>query len=264
MDEQEQYEQFVRENELRAAEERTRGIQQEVMLRQQDASMVQEQLDLTDELESIEYLLKGYTKKFDRDTGEKYWAKPTDPDVVVLSNYGVQLILDTVQWYLNKNTLLSNYDEDTIRQKMEDFSSDLNDDIFMSYEKVFKYPTVEECKEEIRKRIQKKVDLRKFAHELAGLEVDEEQIKKQVILEIEDRIDVEMENIREQKMKDKLKRFAMIMRKIQDAIHSTYNRAFGGQERKTLREHIHISETKGGPMVQAQPKMGLLDHFRRR
>ena len=37
-----------------------------------------------------------------------------------------------------------------------------------------------------------------------------------------------------------------VSRFVQDSVHSSYNRAWKGQERRTLREHIHITESKGG------------------
>jgi len=259
----EEYEQRVREAELRANESQVQGMQEQQMLMQQDKSMIEQQLDLGTEMERIDYLLRGFTLNHDPINGEQ-WIKSTNPDMIVLSDYGVQLILDTIAWYLNKNTLLSNYDEETINSKMEDFASDLNDDIFMSYEKVFMYPTLEECKDEIKKRIKNKVDLRKFSNELAGKNISKEEIEKEFVAEIENRIERELEIIKAQKMKDKLKKFAMLMRKVQDAVHSTYLRAWKGQERTTLRQHIHISETKGN-MMPTKPSGGSpLDFFRRR
>lgn len=258
------YQNAIKESEVRASEARMQSMQREAMLEEKDESMIHEQLDLEKEKERLDYLIRGYTIKRDKDTGEKYWIKSTNPDMIVLSEYGVQLILDTIEWYLNKNTLLSNYDEDTINAKMEDFASDLNDDIFMSYEKVFRYPTLEECKDEIRKRIKHKIDLREFANELIGKNVSRSDIEREILKEMECRIEREMEVIKAQKMKDKLKKFAMLMRKVQDVVHSTYLRAWKGQERTTLRQHIHISENKGGLPMNQQKGGSPLDYFRRR
>jgi len=52
-----------------------------------------------------------------------------------------------------------------------------------------------------------------------------------------------------------LKRFESIIRMVQDAVHSAYQRAWKGQERTTLRQHTHISETKGG-MIMPQQQQG--------
>jgi len=73
---------------------------------------------------------------------------------------------------------------------MEDFGISLADTIFMEYEKVFLYPSFEECKKVFEERIERKVQLRKFAYELMGKEnINEEAIKEAFIHEIEDRIE---------------------------------------------------------------------------
>jgi len=292
----EEYDQSLREANLRAQEQQTQNIQQEVMMQQQDKSMIQEQLDLGEELERIDYLLRGYTYEKDEQTGENKWVKPQSNEMVILSEYGIHLVRNTIAWYLNKNTLLSNYDENTILSKMEDFANDLNDTIFMEYEKVFQYPTFEECKEILMDRIKKRVNERMFTHQLLDKESSEEVVNKEVMREVilnngstilrntvgredikeiiqsneellahfEVAITTELDKIKAQLVKNKLKRFMLILRVIQDVIHSAYNRAYMGQERKTLREHIHISETKGGNNIQPQSKPSLFSHFKRR
>jgi len=87
-----------------------------------------------------------------------------------------------------------------------------------------------------------------------GKEVDEEKIKKEFIEEIEENIEKEITKIKEQIIKNKLKRFEIIIREVQDTVHSTYLRAWNGQERRTLRQHTHISEVVGmkPPVVKGQ------------
>ena len=261
------YEQLIREAELRGSEERVKNIQQESMLAYHDKSMIQEQLDLGDELERIDYLLRGYVIERDEQTGESKWVKPTDNDNVILSDFGVHLIRNTIAWYIHKDTLLSNYDEATILTKMEDFASDLNDTVFMEYEKIFQYPTFEDCKKAMADRVVNKKKLRIYALELMGKKIDDEQkkeVEQTILKEMEPTIQKELEKIKLQIMKNKLKRFMILIRCIQDIVHSTYLRALNGQERKTLREHINISEMKGGGLLQPQQKSGILDFFRRK
>jgi len=261
-----QYENLVREANLNTEEQKTRIMQQEIGLQQQDRSMISEQLDLGEELERIDYLLRGYSLEVNDNTKQSEWVKPTNNEMIILSDYGVHLIRNTIAWYLNKNTLLSNYDEDTINAKMEDFASDLNDTIFMEYEKVFQYPTMEDCKEILKERLKSKLDLKVFSYELLGKKLSD--FDKKIMLDrinekIEPVIERELGKIKEQIIKNKLKRFMIIIREVQDAVHSTYLRAWKGQERTTLRQHIHISETKGGSMLP-QPKLGMLDRIRGR
>lgn len=215
-------------------------------LQKDSGSLMKEQLSLANELETIENLLRGKILVPNKEMGGTVqWTDPKNKDLVILTEYGVHLIMNTIQFYLNKNTLLSNYDEDTILHKMEDFSMDLVDTIFMESEKVFRKPTFEECTQKLDERLERKTALRGYAYKLLGKEVKKEEIRDSFIKEIEGTIEKEIEKISEQEMKDKYKRFAILIREIQDAVHSTYLRAWNGQERRTLRQHINISETVG-------------------
>lgn len=247
-----QYENEIRAAQLNADSARLDSSRQEIMMQQQDKGMISEQLDVADILDNMYYLLKGFVLRRNEDTGEMSWEKPESNDMIILSDYGVNYILGAVQWYINKNTLLSNYEDDVIFKKMEDFATTLTDNIFMDYDNMFCYPTLEDCKAEIEKRIQRKVDIKKFALELASGDkiIDGDKIsnklRAEVLKEMEGRIEKEMKIISEQKLKSKLKRFESLVRFVQDAVHSAYNRAWKGQERRTLREHISITENKGG------------------
>jgi hypothetical protein len=218
---------------------------QAMQIRDAEKNLIKEQLSLEEELQIIEHLLRGHVYS----TKINDWIEPQDKEMIILTEHGVHLIMNTIMFYLNKNTLLSNYEEELINRKMEDFATALADVVFMEYEKVFLYPTFEECKAKLEDRINKKVELRKFAYDLVGKKADEEKIKHEFIEEIELTIEKEIEKIREQIIKNKLKRFEILIREIQDAVHSTYLRALYGAERRTLRQHIHISETTGGNLM---------------
>ena len=253
----EDYENQIRESQLQAGNTNLNYQQQQadMMMQNNETGIVAEQLDLGEVLDKIHNLLRGFVLKRFED-GSTDWVKPDNNDMVILSEYGVNYVMGYIQWYLNKNTLLSNYDDQQIMGKMEDLANVLNDGIFMEYDKMFLYPTLEECKEEIRIRIKSKTDIRKFAMELMGKTADEKEIEQQVLDELEGRIERELETIKQQKIKNKLKRFESIMRCIQDSIYSAYQRAWKGQERTTLRQHIHISENKGLGMMQPQQSSG--------
>lgn len=247
-----QHEANVRNTEAQTSNQNYTQTQRAMMLQEQEKGMIKDQLDLSEELERIEHLLKGEVLTKDEVTGDYKWKSPEDSELILLSDYGIHLILNTITWYINKNTLLSNYEEDVILSKMEDFSTDLADTIFMEYEKVFSYPTFDDCKKVLEERIKTKTELRKFAIELTGETASEEKIRNELMDEIEGRIDKEIQKIKEQIIKNKLKRFMLLLRVIQDAVHSTYLRAWKGQERRTLRQHIHVSETQGGNQYKAQ------------
>ncbi len=228
----------------------------------ENPSIVKDQLSLGEELNNIHYLLKGYTREVNEDTKELEWTPPKNDDLKILSNYGIQFIMNAISWYINKNTLLSNYDEDTILAKMEDFANDLNDAVFMEYEKVFHYPSFEQCKEVLMERLKKKAQIKSFSMELLGKEVVPEKIDQEILKEMEGRVEKEIEKIREQLIKDKLKRFAIIIREIQDAVHSTYLRAYQGMERSSLRRNTHITETHGTGLVNPQTNPRSLNPFK--
>lgn len=254
----ERYETMLREAAVEASQARVSQQQMELQMPQQMdmQNSINEQLDLGDILERMHNLLRGYvlTKQ---DDGSIKWVEPKEKDLVVLSDYGVSYIMQMLQAYLTKNTLLSNYDDKQILTKMEDFSTTLVDNIFMEYDKMFAEPTLEECKDELRRRVQSKVEIKKFALELSGVTVDdarEDLLEEGILKELEGRIETEMEVIKQQKRKNKLKRFESIVRMVQDTVHSAYQRAWKGQERTTARSHMHITETRGGMSLVPQER----------
>jgi len=258
----EEYEARLREAQMGTESARLGQAQQELMMQEEGRGMIAEQLDLGDVLEKMHNLLRGYVLKR-TDKGVR-WSPPDNNDLVILSDYGVNYVMQMMQAYLTKNTLLSNYDDAQIMAKMEDFSTTLVDDVFMEYDKIFAEPTLDECKDEIRRRIQNKINIRAFALDLMDQEINKDEIEKQILREMEGRIEIELNIIKEQKRKNKLKRYESIIRMVQDAVHSAYQRAWKGQERTTLRQHTHISETKGGMVMPQQHQiLNPLGMFRR-
>jgi hypothetical protein len=227
----------------------TQQAQQVAMVQDEERNMIKDQLSLDEELTRIQNLLQGKTEFID-EYGQHHWQEPKSSDDILLTDSGINLVLNTIQWYLNKNTLLSNYDEATINFKMEDFATSLADALFMNYEKYFRYPTMDECQEKLIKRLERKQEAMIYNMKLYGTP-DEEIDKEEIWLQLINEIDPEKERIKikEQEVKNKLKGFDLLLRKIQDCVHSAYLRALAGQERKTLREHIHISESRGGMMM---------------
>jgi len=243
--EQQQYLQTLQQQMDR---EQSNLIQKEQLLAQGQSGVMKEQLDLTPELELIEHLLKGEQRVVD-ENGEVNWIDDKTNSVKILSTLGVQLIMNTLKFYLNKNTLLSNYDEVTILAKMEDFSESLNDTLFMSYEKYFLQPTRKECENQILEKIENLTNDRVFYFELKGINHSREDIKKEIIENMN--LEKELEKIRATLQKERLKGFEHLLRKIQDTVHSAYLRAWNGQERRSLRQHMHISESV---MPNQQPR----------
>ncbi len=101
----------------------------------QDEDLIRWQLELDNILERVEHLLRGDLLNFDQG-GNLIWTKPEDQDDVLFNENGVQEILRMLSLYLNRNTILSNYDEETINYKVYDFGMELIDLIFMKYEQM--------------------------------------------------------------------------------------------------------------------------------
>jgi hypothetical protein len=224
-------------------------MQQEQYMDKEERSMIKEQLDLSDQITRIDYLLKGYSLQPNSE-GELVWTAPTTEDMKVFSDYGIQLIMNTICFYLNQNTLLSNYTDEQIKHKMRQFTKELVFIIFKSYDKIFRYPSVEECLVQLRERLERQSQITSFANSLKGINIPIEKIYEMKIKDIEDRIETEIENIKQTIIKNKLNRFELLVRVIQDAVHSTYQRAWNGQERASIRLHMTVSEVKGNhPMM---------------
>jgi len=255
----EHYEEQDKELDAARAEADLSDIQQDALaaqLREGETNLVREQLSLNDELETIEQLLRGRILK------DGQWIEPTNKSMVILTDHGVHLIMNTILFYMNKNTLLSNYTEELINKKMEDFSTALADSLFMESDKAFVQPTNKDAVDEYQSQLTKKVDNEFVIAEIKGLKLTKENIRQDFI----DSVDVAktIGSIKEQMKKDKLKRFELLIRVVQDAIHSTYLRAWNGQERRTLRQHITISETTSPtPPPQRRSHKPQLNFFRR-
>ena len=108
------------------------AVQQNMNIEQAERSMAQDQLDLSEEKNEIEHLLRGHIIKKLPD-GSFDWVPAQNEDEQPLNEYGVRLIMKIVSFYLCKRKLLSNYDEETINTKMLDFTDELSDLIFMKY-----------------------------------------------------------------------------------------------------------------------------------
>lgn len=99
----------------------------------ENSNLIQWQLELDNILERAEHLLRGDELKFD-DKGQLKWEKTEDMTKRIFNDYGVQEILRVLSMYLNRNTILSNYDEKTINWKIYDLGIELTDLVYMKYE----------------------------------------------------------------------------------------------------------------------------------
>ena len=91
------------------------------------------QLELDNILDRIEHLLKGDVLVADED-GNLNYTSPKDKGLVILNAYGVQLIINLISFYLNRNTILSNYKEERIYEILYDLGNEIADLIYINYE----------------------------------------------------------------------------------------------------------------------------------
>ncbi len=101
---------------------------------EENDNLVKWQLDIKEELVRIEHLLKKHVPKRDN-KGNEFFAEP-DEENKLFNDWGVNEILHILAWYLCKNIILSNFKEDDIRVRCEQFGNELTDFIFNNYEKM--------------------------------------------------------------------------------------------------------------------------------
>ena len=94
---------------------------------------------------------------------------------------------------------------------MEDISTTIADTLFMKYDTYFKHPTNEEIEQEIENKIAKRVKMKLLHNKLNRIESNEEEIKKAMEKEMGMRIEKEYKDIKEGKIKDKLKLYDSIL-----------------------------------------------------
>lgn len=133
-------EEYLRRLEVAHREEQNQRLQLQsvqassILQGQDNSNLIEFQLEMDTLLEKIEHMLRGHILRFDS-KGSR-WEVPKNSDYEIFNEFGVQEILRTLSMYLNKNTLLSNYDEETINWKVYDLGIELGDLIFMKYEEM--------------------------------------------------------------------------------------------------------------------------------
>jgi hypothetical protein len=211
-------------------------------------NLVQWQLELDTILERVEHMLRGDKPKFVN--GSLIFMPPESTSERIFTDFGVAEIMRTLSMYLNRNTILSNYDEPTINWKVYDFGNEIADLIFLKYEILFAFPSMDEC---FKKVFKCRDNLVEFESGKWGVEVENEDgTSSWQTLSPEQLFLVERE-FRNQKL-EKRKLYPMIVRELTDTIHSAYLRALNGGERLSLREARQVSQTEsiaGGMTINA-------------
>lgn len=204
----------------------------------QNQNIVEYQLDIKEELDRIFHLLSGHVL-IRTEEGAEIWVEPEDDRLKVFSDYGVNQLMNIIQFYVNKDTLLSNYDNETILWKVRDFGIELSDLIFNKYEYFFYYPTPEELYKRHKENAR-----------ILGLDFTDDELYYKC---------VEWSN---EELQTKVRHYTMICLMLIDTVHSTYLRALNGEERESLRKQMHISGDTNRTLNDMNVrKAGILDRF---
>jgi len=190
-----------------------------------EKNLVEYQLDLREELDRIYHLLSGHILKYDKDNNE-IWAEPQDDRLKIFSEYGVKLIMNIISFYINRNTLLSNFDETTIIWKVRDFGIELSDLFENKYEDLLYYPSPEDLFEKLKPH---------------NKTLDDSYLYEKCL------------EWSKHEMQSKIRNIPIIVLALIDSVHSTYLRALGGKERGSLRTQMHISQSAN---QYSQPNLG--------
>ena len=118
------------------------ATQQQLMFQEQERGLAEEQLDVEEISDRIHNLLQGKEYK-NIGQGVKEWVESNDPKMKILSEWGVQRIMQIVRFHINKNTLLSNFDEIQINRIMYDFTTEINDLFLLKYKQLLQKETQE-------------------------------------------------------------------------------------------------------------------------
>lgn len=231
---QEQAETQLQNEQLKRMGLENQNMQMSAFAPQKEDNIVQYQLDIREHLDRVYHLLSGHELTLDAD-GNESWNEPKDDRLIIFSQYGVKQIMNIIQFYINRNTLLSVYDNDTIVRKVHDFGIEISDLIFNRYEAFFFFPTPEELYERYKPLIKER-----------SLSITEEELYWKC---------VKWSN---EELQSKLRHFPVIILELVDSVHSTFNRALKGETLKSLRTMTHISQNLNGP--QGQPQ-GQNQHF---
>jgi hypothetical protein len=132
---------------LKASYEKTKqniasqGIKSSVTGGSDDTNIIKWQLDLDSLIERIEHILRGHNLK--AEGGNVIWGSEGEP---VLSELGVQKIMKILCMHINRDIILSNFDDDTIKWTVLDFSKELNE-LFYTERETFGITTQDKLKD---------------------------------------------------------------------------------------------------------------------
>lgn len=235
----------AQENKTKAAQ-LTHAAANSLFLGNSNQNLIEWQLELDNILERVDHLLRGHVLTFDG-KGNVTWNQPKDKRLIVFTEYGVQELLRHLSMYLNRNTILSNYDEPTINWKVLDFGNRLIDLIFRKYEDMFYIPEGKNFDDIFFDFvISTQTDMDELSENPDKLRDKILEVKRDIIL-------------------DKIKLYETIVGELVDIVHSAYLRAYNGGERESLRSARVVTQNEplgqGNQYQQPQSKVSWYNPF---
>lgn len=225
---------------------------------ERESSTTAAQIECNKLLEKAMHLLRQDLRIIKED--ETFSWQPVEEKERVLTEFGVKRIMQSLEFHINKENLLSNYNEEIVNRRMLDFCYALNRNILLKYELYFRLPTIEEAKEVIRKRIEDKIKIRSFAYESLNIPVDKKKITTELLKEREKTVEAEIEKIIADKLRQNIYDYDLIFTELVHMVESITQRAWKGEERGSLRRHTNVSEVVGIPQ-QRQPERSMLSKW---
>lgn len=218
-------------------------------VQEQEKNLAETQLEVESIATRIYHLLRQDVLKPNNDGDDRLvWTSIQDTKQRALTDWGVDRIMQVVHFYINKNILLSNFDVTQIDRIMLRFCTELNDLVLLKYQVLFRQSTFEECKDILKSRLDDKKKLKRYTREILGEVISKEkeiEIEEDIIREMEGKVELEIQRIREEQRKEKLREYGLLMAQMEAMVYATYNRAWKGEERGSIRRHTNISEVIG-------------------
>ena len=229
---------------------------QQYYTEEKEKSIADAQLEVNETLEKLYHMLRQDVYKYvDGQQQLMEWI-PVADNKRVLTEEGVDRMMQAISFYINKENLLSNFNEDQINEIMLTFRKALNANHYTKYEVWFRIPTFEECKIILENKIQEQVKIKEFANELIGNNLSKDDIKKELLKKIEFTVHKEIKKIKEVKIKENLKEWELMFEGLAQMVFATLNRAWKGEERGSLRRHMNVTELLGARTPQPQQARG--------
>jgi len=225
--------------------------QQRYIIEEKEKSLAQEQLECEQTLNKWYHKLKQDVLLPTPD-GRIDWVS-CEPEKRILTDEGVNKIMQVIESYVNKETLLSNFDAPQIQTRMLQFCQALNSLLFMKYELYFRSPSIEECETILNKQIQDKIDTRLMSLRLMEREADASKVRTEILQEYGASFEDEIQVIKKTKLRENIREYDIIFTQIQHMVQSIHNRAFRGEERGSIRRHQNITEVIGSNSNNNQP-----------